>query len=722
MKLTRVFTILVVVLIVMVHAHELSFAQDDLNVDKKVYMVIVNKLSLSDIEKMPNLRGLIDEGSLGLLNVRGLNGYNGAECFITINASSKAYASNISSQFFALNNDEYREAYENRVGPLDGEYQIANIEIGRIYNQNEDNKYAPYIGALGDSLHSKGFKTAVFGNSDTDEEIIRYAPLIPMDSKGLVDFGNVDDILIEDKDYPYGLKTDYDRILKEISAIKDRASLIVIDTGDLTRLSNYSNSLSDSAFNEKRDMILKDIDTFIGDLVESIDYENSLLMIISPNSPEGRIDESILSPFVLWGRGVEKGTVISSTTKRAGIVANIDIGPTIAKFLDVTMEKSSGNVIEYSYYDGDIYEYINNLNSRINLTSKIRSKTLTTYGIISVIIMVLVSTIVLLKLKVDSTLGRILEIALMCIYSLPLLFIVVSILNIDNMMKFILSLMLFTVIFIAVNVKFERKKLIYMLTFFYFILIAVDIVFNGVLSKFSVLSHDPVIGARYFGIGNEMVGLFLAVSMLSTGLLHNKFSNKAFSILIPFVSIILVGHPKLGANVGGLISFLSAGLYYAMEVFNKKINIRNLIIIGLSIVIIIGLFGFIDVKFNPNPTHLGRSLILIRNEGLNIVENIIVRKLMMNIKLIGTSFWTKVLLFNIVTHGILSILYNNLFDNILKTGFKKAYLSCIVGAVVGFIINDSGLILSSIGMNMITIFYLFLIVNSGLVYRKQEVD
>jgi len=718
-KLTRLLSILVIVLILVVYAQEASFGQD-VKVNKKVYMIIVNKLSLSDIEKMPNLKDLIGEGSLGLLNVRGLNGYNGAECFITINASNKAYASNISSQFYNLDG-EYRETYENRVDSLIGEYQIGNIEIGRIYNQNEDNKYAPYIGALGDSLHRKGLKTAVFGNSDTDEEIVRYAPLIPMDSKGLIDFGNVDDVLIEDKDYPCGFKTDYEKILKEISEIDEKASLIVIDTGDLSRLSSYGNSLSDRAFSEKRHIILKDIDSFIGRLVGYIDYDNSLLMILSPNSPEDRIDESILSPIILWGKDVQRGTIISSTTKRAGIVTNTDIAPTIANFFDISLVKSSGNVIEYSSED-NIYEFINNINSRINLTSKVRSKTLTTYGIISVIIMLLVSAIVLLKLKIDSIMGKILEILLISIYALPLIFFVISIFNLNNMIKFILILVLFILLFISMSAKFERKRIIYILTFFYFIMIAIDIVLNGIFSKFSVLSHDPTIGARYFGIGNEMVGLFLAVTMLSIGLLWNKFRNKSLLILLTFASIILVGHPRLGANVGGLISFLSAGLYFVMEIFDKRINIRNLIIIGLSVVIIIAIFGFVDVKLNPNPTHLGRTLIQIGNGGLNIVENIIVRKLLMNIKLLGTSFWTKVLLCNVITHGILSILYNNLFHRILGTGLKKAYLSCIVGSIIGFIVNDSGLILSSIAMNMITIFYLFMVVNSGMVYSKQEVD
>ncbi|MBU5440210.1 hypothetical protein KQI42_19635 [Tissierella sp. MSJ-40] len=88
----------------------------------------------------------------------------------------------------------------------------------------------PYIGALGDNLHKAGFKTAVFGNSDIPEEFIRTASLIPMDSKGLIDYGNVDNITIEDIRYPFSIKTDYEKLLDEIT---NDASLTVIDTGDL---------------------------------------------------------------------------------------------------------------------------------------------------------------------------------------------------------------------------------------------------------------------------------------------------------------------------------------------------------------------------------------------------------------------------------------------------------------------------------------------------------
>lgn len=33
-----------------------------------------------------------------------------------------------------------------------------------------------------------------------------------------------------------------------------------------------------------------------------------------------------------------------------------------------------------------------------------------------------------------------------------------------------------------------------------------DLITKGNITRYSILSHDPIIGARYFGMGNEMVG------------------------------------------------------------------------------------------------------------------------------------------------------------------------------------------------------------------------
>ena len=112
---------------------------------------------------------------------------------------------------------------------------------------------------------------------------------------------------------------------------------------------------------------------------------------------------------------------------------------------------------------------------------------------------------------------------------------------------------------------------------------------NGFFSKYSVLSHDPIIGARYFGIGNEMVGLFLIASTITAGWIYEKFDNKIIPMILMLGSTVLVGHPNLGANVGGTIAFLSASIYFIYELLGKRLNIKNMVITFLLIGFAIGI-------------------------------------------------------------------------------------------------------------------------------------
>lgn len=193
----------------------------------KVYLITLNKLSLKDIETMDNLKRVIEEGSIGLMNTKGISGYTGVESFLTINSSEKTYGNYNCIDF---------EPYE-----LDG--YMVNKSISRIINLNKNNNYSPAIGAIGDNLHKIGLKTGIYGNSDLINMPLKISALIPMDSKGLVDYGNTDDITMPEKNYPFGLKTNYEKLILEI--IKSPADFVVVDTGDLDRLFRYKENLSD---------------------------------------------------------------------------------------------------------------------------------------------------------------------------------------------------------------------------------------------------------------------------------------------------------------------------------------------------------------------------------------------------------------------------------------------------------------------------------------------
>ena len=121
------------------------------------------------------------------------------------------------------------------------------------------------------------------------------------------------------------------------------------------------------------------------------------MIITSPNSGDINVDDNKLSPIIIWGNGIGKGILTSATTGRAGIVANMDIGPTIMSFLKAPMDNMSGSQIKSIRKNDinlkDIIEY----SQQINTTSKVRYNTLYYYGIFSMIILSLAIIFLLQK-------------------------------------------------------------------------------------------------------------------------------------------------------------------------------------------------------------------------------------------------------------------------------------------------------------------------------------
>ena len=280
--------------------------------------------------------------------------------------------------------------------------------------------------------------------------------------------------------------------------------------------------------------------------------------------------------------------------------------------------------------------------------------------------------------------------------------------NINSIYKFFLVISALSIIYLFILNRYNGISTFYSLNFLYLIIITLDILLDNAFSKFSVLSYDPIIGARYYGLGNEMVGLLLPVAMISINLIYQRLNNIVTLGIMLLLTVVLVGHPQLGANVGGMISFLSASLLFILEAIEKKFSLKSMAIIALTVAFFLGILGFIDLKFNPNPTHLGEALMKVRDEGLYIANNIIIRKLAMNIKLVGNSFWTKVLFSNIIVQGMLTFLYRNGYKYLINRKINKGYISIIFGSIIGFLVNDSGLVLASIALNICTIFLVFL--------------
>ena len=82
------------------------------------------------------------------------------------------------------------------------------------------------------------------------------------------------------------------------------------------------------------------------------------------------------------------------------------------------------------------------------------------------------------------------------------------------------------------------------------------------LIKESPLGYDVIAGARFYGMGNEYMGVLVGASCTAIAAIFQKFSSQKKPVMITALimgtlTLFTIASPKLGANVGGQWLYLS---------------------------------------------------------------------------------------------------------------------------------------------------------------------
>ena len=240
-------------------------------------------------------------------------------------------------------------------------------------------------------------------------------------------------------------------------------------------------------------------------------------------------------------------------------------------------------------------------------------------------------------------------------------------------------------------------------------------VFNQFLIKNSLLGYDPIIGARFYGIGNEYMGVLVGASLITISIFFEKFGFKNI-ILLPFALavVFIMGNPMMGANVGGTITISAAFLFLILKSNGVKIDIKKIIGIFVAIVLIVSFMAWMDFN-NENRSHLANTILTIINTGPSAILQIIIRKISMNIQLISASMWSRVLILAII---LMVMLFYKPFGVLKKLCQKHPYIAngwiaILVGSVVGFMVNDSGVVAAATSISYVVVPMLVLLLNNS---------
>lgn len=705
-----------------------SWGANALAVDKlqkKAVIVVIDGIVVDDLKSssLPAFARLNKTGAAGLMNTSTASTRLPVNTYTTIGSGARSNGSEAAGLAFnsteIFENSPVPETFKRRTGALLMEGQIGQLGLAQIIKANEELYWDVRPGALGSELHKAGLKTAVLGNADNDIEFKRQAANIAMDDRGIVDFGDVSESVLKiESTAVVGKRTDYKKLFEAYKDVAAKANFIVIELGDTARIEDAVPYALDTVITTQKAKALKDADRFLDRLMKELDFQRDLLLVVTPTpSVEAMDGKEFLSPVMAAGPNVSKGLLTSGTTKRRGIIANTDIAAAVLNHFGLpTAKEMTGQTIT-SVSEKDPLDFISNLNNKIIFTYQARPILVQGY-VIAEIIFIILSILAIFYQKPSP---RVMKHLLLGLAAVPLTLLLLPMFPQPMIIVSVIEAIVITTILVTACYWLGRKTKLG--PFIYIclgttLIILVDLFAGAPLAKSSTLGYDPIIGARYYGIGNEYMGVIIGAAIIGvTALLTNLKAKAKLPLIIAGIVFLAITYaiaaPNLGTNVGGAISAVVGFGFTLYLLAGGKITKKTLAIGATLPVLVILILVAIDLtRGTANQSHIGRTANLIREGGIQVIFDIIVRKMAVNIKLIKYTRWSWVFL---LCMGALATLFYRPIG-IFQTLRSKypclfmGFMGVVVGSIAALIFNDSGIVAAATMMIFAAATLLYLVI------------
>lgn len=672
-------------------------------------LVTMDRVYWRDIltEKTPAWEKFLSRCAVGVMNTSTAGPYLPESGYLTIGSGTRLYAT--AEGGLALERDEIspegwrgEELYGQRTGYQPGDAQILHARIGTIFQANKDLNYDFTLGLLGDAVHRLGLKTAVLGNSDNGMVLKRPAVLLVMDGKGRVDYGAIaGEVTVADPLRPGGRKIDYPALLEKFLEVKEKAHLIAIDLGDFSRLSDNAAFMVEEKVEAEKKRALREAGDFLFALMKKLDPERDVLVLAVPNAVERGNEkwEGNLTPVAVYGRGFSPGLLVSATTRRAGVIANYDITAMALKFFGVDIPPQvMGSPVEVVASPSPLAEVEKTVKTTFFAFS-LRPYLVRGYQNFFVALFLLLAGAILLGKGKIAGGERIIRYLALTTISIPFLAFVEPVFP-----RLHLALTLLVLIFLAAGLAVvyrrggeESEKFFFFFYTFFALLIIFDISTSSYLMRRSAFSYDPISGARYYGVGNEYMGILIGAAIMALALAFDNFrlppfGRRGIAGLVALGVTVFLASPQLGANAGGVLAAVAGLGLFVLLTAEIKFTRRSLLVVMAGL----GLLAAASLLFAAyfpaaQQSHIGRAMRAVTSDGWQVAYDIIVRKLAVNVKLIRNTQWSWVYFGNLILVGYL--LYRSGRELRFRYPFLvRGVIAAICGSVAALIFNDSGIV------------------------------
>lgn len=664
---------------------------------RHVLILDIPRFALSDLLHggLPNLTQLANGGASGIVTNPLSEPLNMEKVYLSINSGTQIKTSLNSLVFFnadeLYNGQPAREFTNTFLGVKTNSDSAVNVGNAKLFFTNK--LVASKIGLLGKTLHLHQIKTGIIGNADADV-LNRSAAAMIMTPRGTVDYGAIgSETLISAPEFPSGFRSDNNRIFSLWKKIRIKTGITIVTLGDLERIERYGAYLTPKRWAALRRQALIRYDPLIGQFMKDAG-ENTLIILFSPL--DSQIDSTKfgrMTNVIISGAGFTSGILDSTSTRHPGLVTCYDLSATVLNHLEIkSQEFFNGNTLKtrtgnWRFLPQTQQELLTNFNLRWPL--------LTGYGVL--MIAVLAFWLIGLFFKPAAITVRPLYLAYLFLLTMPAVFLIESLINPLSLVTAIsitigLAGLIFGFAFWAA--KGDRFKIFSLICLISLIIVVIDGFFNGFCELRAFLGYSAVAGARFYGIGNEYMGILLGSFIAFTSLNFEFFSRRRslpwFASL--FLSMVLI-FSAFGASVGGGVTAL-LGLGITVWFWqNRPVRLKEILILISASLLLLALSAWGEFSLHRQ-THFGQFINVLKSGSTSTVHEIILRKLLLNLSLI---LYTPLTLILIGVLLVIPFVFKNppkaLASVILRhPSMARGLIGLSITGLIAILINDSGIV------------------------------
>jgi hypothetical protein len=348
------------------------------------------------------------------------------------------------------------------------------------------------------------------------------------------------------------------------------------------------------------------------------------LLVVVQSAPDLPGHELLWSAFAGLGRGGE--TLTSQTTNQRGMIAAIDIGPTILEHLGLaTPPDMRGKPVRLdSSFDGS---YLRALKARLVVIDPRRLPALGWLVLAWVLLLGTARLPIRRKDRPKRTAGA-LRIGAIAMLWAPVAVLLPAALEPSRAVEFALIVATCFALGLLTDllVPWPRAPLVPAVVAV--VALTVDALAGTQLLMRSLLGPSPAFGARFYGIGNELKsGLAVLVFTAVAAALYPAARSRRAAVTMACAGIVLAiveGSARIGAGVGGVILVSAGAAVATVMLLPGTLNRKRVLIVMAAPVLGLIALAAIDLATAHGSGHFTGSVLDARSPG--DIRDIIVRR------------------------------------------------------------------------------------------------